>query len=173
MSGANAMNTKLEKLISILEQIHAVYAAMLPLLKQEKKAALAGDAEKLNRQTVEKETLVNRLTDLENARAALVVALAEELHCSPEDLTTGYLAGRAGPSLGTRLDAVHAALRTLLFKVREINAENQAGINHVLKLVKSGLGFFEHITNGLPVYGASGGIDDSSARHGLVLSNTA
>ncbi len=166
------MNQKIENLISVLQQSLAIYGEMLPLMADERKAALEGDVETINRQSVEKESLISKLKALEKDRVLVLKELSTQLHCPQANLTMGYLVGRVEPGYRAQLDGIHSALHALLLKISEFNKENQMYINHILKVVKNGLRFFDRASVSPSVYLACGNIDGVQRSHGLILSNT-
>ena len=166
------MDRLIEQLLAVLKQTESLYEQVLPIIENEKEAALAPDAQRLMALNGEKQTLIAQLARLEQERTALVRRLGAALRLPPDKQTlTGLAAVVDGPH-DLQLSQLHDRLKKVVENVRRSNEQCQTLIQYCLRLVQSRLGFFQHWLGQVDVYGASGNLNNGAGRGGRLLSGT-
>ena len=157
------MSSSIERLISLLHQTHGLYERLLPILEQEREAALAPDMDRLMGATADKESILTRLQDLERQRTRLVHELTRELGLSNENASLERMAEHLGGPDASRLREVHQSLNCVLADIRRANARSRLVMSHCLSLVQNSLAFLTHWMRPAAVYGATGHLDARTA----------
>lgn len=157
------------QLVEILEQECERYACLLDRLNREKDVMLGSEARKLIRLTIEKQELFAQLDRLEKQRQTVCNRIAGELQLPVKQLNLKKIAQYVGTADAKRILAIRDTLNSLIPKVQQANDESRSLMQHCLTLVQGSLSFLQHAINPPPVYGASGGIADTS-RSGHLLS---
>jgi flagellar biosynthesis/type III secretory pathway chaperone len=163
------MKSATTQLVDLLEQTHALYERLLDRLNQEKNVMLGSQARKLMRLTIEKQELFAQLAMLEKQRQTACNRIACELQIPVRQLNLKKISQYVGTTDAQRILTMRDALNNLIPKVRKANDESRSLMQHCLNLVQGSLSFLQHVINPPPVYGASGGIADTS-RSGHLLS---
>lgn len=161
----------LNQLIDVLEQSEGMYLALLTLADREKAAALGCNHQLLVQVNAEKEELLARLDRADRRRIDLLHRMAADLKLSPSQLCLSELESRADARQAIRIGNLRASLKTLVQKIKRVNAENRQLVLHCLELSRNALGFFQHWMMPATVYGSSGRVD-SGQRNGKLLSGT-
>jgi flagellar biosynthesis/type III secretory pathway chaperone len=165
------MQTIIEELIAALEQTASQYNSLLPILLEEKKAALSWNLQALIEATTEKQVILARIAYMDRNRSRLLNQLAAKLHLRERRLTLNQLAKNIRGPLGKRLSSLHAGLNDLMEKIRRSNEENRLTVEHCLTLVHNSLAFWQHWAGPVKVYGNSGIVRNGYNR-GCVLSGS-
>lgn len=166
------MDRLVGNLIQLLLQCEELYTRMLPVIEQEKQAALEIHPEHLHQLNTDKENLVTRLKALDQQRDRLLEQMAQLLPPSRECLTLSTLIHHVSPDHGAQLASLKISLAELFARIRRANDESRLLVAHCLTLVNNTLNFFSHWTRPMAVYGASGNIYGNAQGQGRFLSNT-
>jgi flagellar biosynthesis/type III secretory pathway chaperone len=166
------MDQQVEHLIHVLQQCEELYKRMLPIIEQEKMAAMEPNPSSLTAINDKKASLLAQLKILDRQRGLLLGQIARRWHLSPEQLTLTRLAEKARPSYRTQLSTLNSALQHIIEKVQYANDESRLMIAHCLSLVKSTMAFFNQWTDSSAVYGSTGNITSYGQGHGRLLSNS-
>jgi len=161
----------IEQLIEVLEQSEEDYRQLLPIIQQEKEAALCSQVHKFTSVAIEKKILLAQLATQDRRRTALLHQISKHFNIPAPQLTISTLAVKVGEPQAARLKRLSASLGELVHKIRFISEENRQIIQHCLKLVQGALGFLHHWIGASAVYGASGRMDDNTGS-GKLLSGT-
>ncbi len=165
------MKRMIKELIVVLEQAVSQYSSLLPLLQEEKKAALDWNIQALTEATTEKQAVLARIAYTDCSRNELLDQVAERLDLPRKHITLGRLAQKMPGPLGDHLSSLQATLNDLLAKIRRFNDENRLTVEHCLSLVHNSLAFWQHWTGPPKVYGNSGMVQNGHGR-GCVLSGS-
>lgn len=160
----------IEQLIEVLGQTERAYRQLLPIIEQEKQAAVGSQVEKLTSLGDEKKTVMARLANLDRRRSALLRQISKQFNIPAAELTISSLADRIMGPQADRLQSLSTSLGELVQKIRIVNEENRQVVQHCLKLIQSALGFLNRWMGPPGVYGASGRMNDRTG-NGKILSN--
>jgi flagellar biosynthesis/type III secretory pathway chaperone len=166
------MDRFIEQLIAVLQQTETLYERMLPLIEQEKEAALGPDATRLTGINAEKQSLIAQLAQLEKQRTRLSQGIAEALRLPLEKVNLTALAANVTAPYDRQLRQLHDRLRGVVEKVRQANEQCRVLIEYCLRLVQKRLGFFQYWMGRVDVYGASGSLNNGPGGGGRLLSGT-
>lgn len=165
------MRRLIKEMIVVLEQAVSQYSSLLPLLQEEKKAALDWNIQALTEATTEKQVVLARIAYTDRSRNELLNQFAERLDVPRKQITLGRLVQKMPGPLGDHLSNLQAKLNDLLEKIRRSNDENRLTVEHCLSLVHNSLAFWQHWTGPPKVYGNSGMVQNGHGR-GCVLSGS-
>lgn len=165
------MERLLEQLIDVLHQTISVYQNLLPVIQNEKAAAIASQYEELIAHTSEKEELLARLTPVERQREQLLDLIGQTLPAAQKALTLTQLAAHVQPPYDQRLRDVQKALARVIESVQQANTESRLIFAHCRKWTRNTLGFFEHWMKSTELYGATGSLRNQTGNGRLVSGN--
>ncbi len=165
------MERLLEQLIDVLHQTISVYQGLLPVIQNEKAAAIASRFEELIAFTAEKEELLARLKPVEKRREQLLDQIGQLLPSLQKPLTLTQLAAHARQPYDQRLRDVQKALTRVVESVQHANTESCMIFTHCQKWARNTMGFFEHWMKAADLYGATGNLCNRRGSGRLVSGN--
>jgi flagellar biosynthesis/type III secretory pathway chaperone len=149
------MKQLVDDLMTVLMAEATELTALIPLLEQEEKALLRGDAATVADLTTRKEAVVRELRRLEASRRGVLTSLGASLGLAPERLTLSEVL-RAVPSSASRLSAMRTDLRTMLSSLATRHRRNGLLVEHSLRYASGLLATLRGALNPTPTYAATG-----------------
>ena len=162
----------INELVFVLQQCEEMYGRLLPIIEQEKKAALASNPEQLVQLYDDKANLIAQLKKLDHQRQGLLRKMAAWAEVPKVELTLSKLIDRLPAQQGIPLTHLNASLKIIFAKVQAANCESRMVVTHCLTLVKNSLNFFNLWTDAGASYGASGNLNRNGQGNGRLLSNS-
>ena len=139
----------------LLETINAeieCYRELLPVLSQERDAAMRSDKDRLMRVGQAKQAVVEAITQTENRRQALVEQLAGQHGIQDRPLTVSRLCGSLDAASASRLETSAGELKTLVASVQRENSANAKLFSQALELVHGSLKLLNALIDSHAVY---------------------
>jgi flagellar biosynthesis/type III secretory pathway chaperone len=161
------MKALVDELITVLMAEATQLTALIPLLEQEEKALLGGDAAAIAGVTSQKEAILRELRRLEASRRAVLTRLGANLGLAPEGLTLSELL-RAVPASALRLTAVRTELRTMVTSLAARHRRNGLLVEHSLRYLSELLATLRRALNPIPTYAATGRAGQGIASLGVL-----
>lgn len=159
----------IDRVIDILQQMCEKYAAIYSLSEKKKEQITQGDAQAMNETAKEEGAIVNRITELEEARETLVKEYFQTQKMPVEtSVTIEDLEKLANDEQRQKLHELAAQLRDVLEKQKQINQENQA-------LIQLHLEYTDYMVNTIlrepqisNIYGNTGTVTDNDSDESII-----
>jgi len=155
-----AMDTKLQHLIDVLEEQMALMVSMARCLAAERDAVIQGDRKALDREVARKEQLVQQIKDTETRRQRRVDEVSASFKIADQVVTLDVLAAAAPAAWSRRLATCRDDLRRTIGQVREANQANQTLVAQSLSLVQGSLKMLGEIPTDKGTYGERGQVSN-------------
>jgi flagellar biosynthesis/type III secretory pathway chaperone len=146
------MRIQLKELRELLTDETAVYRELLNTMQTERLGLLKSDLHLLEATAGQKESLLDRLRELENRRLDLLSRLAELIGESPRELSLEWLCDRVPKDEAGRLKSCRQQLTGEMKKTQAANRENGQMFAHSLELIRASFDFLHRLTDGHPIY---------------------
>lgn len=144
--------TKTARLVNILDDEAACYRRLEAVLADEETAMSLSGKNRFDGIQRDKQALVTKIQQVENARQRLVDRLADDLGMTQSPVTVGDLAPYLSASEGNDLLSSAERLRSVLFDVRVKNERNQQLIGQYQTLINGSLKLLTGLMDDPPVY---------------------
>lgn len=128
-----------QQLTNCLDDIIRVYSLLLENLHNEREILIQTDIEKLNESNQTKETILLKLSTLENIRLKIAKDLAQIIGANFEVPRLLEIAAKLPPAFGTKLKDQHAVLDLQVRRVNEINRDNEELVRSALVHVQGAM----------------------------------
>ncbi|MEG1847116.1 MAG: flagellar protein FlgN [Lachnospiraceae bacterium] len=139
------MASLMEDLITVLDQENSEYQILLELSMRKPSIIVEGDLTKLEKLTEEEQTVVSRITALEQKRMTAIKDIANVLNKDVEELTLSHLIQMldARPVEQRQLAEIHDKLHDTMNHMVHVNEQNRALIANALELVEFDLNYMQ------------------------------
>jgi flagellar biosynthesis/type III secretory pathway chaperone len=165
------MKSLIGNLIDVLQQSEDLYRQLEALLRQETRAVVSGQIERLVALTSEKQGILAQLSLLSHQQGQLRYQLAGIYRMPNQGMSLSLLAERVPEPYSQQLKQRRDSMRECLNGVRRLNQESRVLVQHCLKMVQNALSFFAGWASATPVYGSSGEMNTRSRGGRLLSSN--
>lgn len=161
------MDQQIEHLIHLLEQTEFLYRSLLPIIDEEKDAAIHSDIDRLTAATAEKHVILDQIKYVDDRLKVTAQQLAARYRISRRDLRISVLLPHMPPQYAGKLDTLNHSLNDAVKKVQAANAQCASLVKHCTQLVRNMLGFFRRSTGACDVYSPTGNMraDTNIGRH--------
>lgn len=149
------MTDAVDELLDLLSEEAQELGRLLPVLEDQQRALLDGDAARVADLARRQEALAERLSGLEHGRRRLIARVAGDLGLPPGAVTLSALAERL-PDPPARLGALRNDLRAQLTRLSTVHRRNTFLLARSAEYLA---GLLSHIVNALtptPTYGRQG-----------------
>ncbi len=130
---------QLDSLCRVMDAEAGAYQALLPLLSEQRQAAVEARFEQLVNPVGDKDELLKSLRNFENQRMQLMEALSAACRIPAAELTVSRLMALSPQPAAERLNASRCRLQAAVEMVRRSSRSNQQLLRHLLELMKSSL----------------------------------
>lgn len=154
-------------LIETLQQIVRVYRELLTAVRSEKEILIAARLDDLNENNRVKETIINKIRALEDARIRYTQDLTGSLGLQGAPSVTD-ISIRIGGAEGERLQSVFQTLELLMKRVKDLNGENEILVKSALNNINGAMRALKDALNEKVTYEKKGDYRDPSASGRLV-----
>ena len=127
---------QLGSLCRLMEEEAASYQALVPLLRKQRQAAVEVHFEPFIASMGEKNTLLDKLRNLESKRLQLINDLSKALGEPAQQLTVSRLIALSPGPQADQLNASRFRLQAVIEQVREDNDTNENLLRHLRELLK-------------------------------------
>ena len=139
------MNSLLEELIGVLEDMSDLHRSLISVLRDEKAAIVGSKLFELNKTNKEKETLILKIKKVENRRFDLVSTLANLLDNGSHDLTLEKLCKTTNEPYSSRLNHCRESLMLSISKVNELNDRNKVLLTNSIGFIRGSLTLYNNL----------------------------
>ena len=149
------MTGAVDELLAVLTEEAHELGRLLPVLEDQQRALLDGDAARVADLARRQEAVAERLSGLEHGRRRLVARVAGDLGLAPGAVTLATLAERL-PDPRARLGALRSDLRAVVTRLSTVHRRNAFLLARSAEYLA---GLLSHIVNALsppPTYGRQG-----------------
>lgn len=160
------MDEKFENLLEVLEKEVDLYKDFLSLLQIERQCMTDLSLDRLHECSNQKETLILNLQILEEARKDIIILILNGHYSTPP--TLAKIIETAPVRYKKGLEACRSNLISLINSIREINQINGILAERVINYTRNSLAFLNRLAHELPVYHASGRMEQSKKTGRLV-----
>ena len=162
------MHAALSDLVDLLHTEAALYRDLLQVMDRERVVMIRSRLDELGPVAAEKQTLIDRLHDVEEQRSKIIERLAEDFGCTPAELTLSRLARAAPPPHGEALGRCRTDLSGLLKRLREENRRSEVLCRHSGELLRASYGVVRGLAANGAVYHRGGRIQGAQLNGKLV-----
>lgn len=161
------MDQLTERFVQLLNQTEIHYRSLLPIIDEEKEAAITSDIDRLTAASFEKQSTIDQIKQLDEQLKVIAQQLAMRYQIASKGVTLSILAEHMPAQYSHKILQLNHKLNDVAKKVQVSNEECSTLVQHCIRLVQSTLGFFQHWMGCGNVYGATGNIrtNGSHARH--------
>lgn len=152
------MDQQIERFVQLLEQTEFHYRSLLPLIDEEKEAAVQSDINRLTAASCEKQSTIDQIRHLDGQLKVIAEQLARRYQIAGKGVTLSVLAEQMPPQYSDKILKLNNKLNEVVKKVQSSNEQCCTLMQHCLRLVHNTLGFFQHWMGGVNIYGATGNI---------------
>ena len=156
------MNSLLEELISVFEELFDLHRSLISALLDEKAAIVESKLFELNKANKEKETLILKIKKLEDKRFDLVSTLSNSLDDELLDFTLEKLCRITNEPYSSRLHHCRENLLLSISQVKELNDSNKVLLTNSIEFIRGSLTLFDNLmtSRSNSVYYPSGKIEN-------------
>lgn len=156
-----------DELIAVLDEMVALYQALVRLAEEKRAVLVAGNAPALETITRQEELLIIQAGKLDAQREKLIGRIAAAHGLSPEELTLAKVGELADGETADRIAALGGELRAALEKLAPLNELNTQLIEQALKIIQYNINVLTQASAG-PTYGPPQGAGQPAARRTLL-----
>lgn len=162
------MNTLLDNLSEVLEEIVEGYSALVDLLQRERRFIIENSLNELHDCIKQKETMILKLKMLEDSRISLTVRLAGFFEAETKDITLSYISDSTVEPYSSIFKNYRSKLLSLTQTIRDVNRENKNFIEVSMDTLKESFKFLNDMANPRPIYLSSGVVHSQVQRGRMV-----
>jgi flagellar biosynthesis/type III secretory pathway chaperone len=151
-----------EKLITVLEEMLALYRAILALSQEKRTVLVAADGQRLEQITKQEELLILQAGKLDNQRSDIVKEIGNVLGLTPSEITLENISKHADDNTASRLKRINADFEKVLGELAPLNKVNTQLIQHALNFVNYNINILAQNQSG-PTYASKGRQSDKPA----------
>lgn len=135
----------MENLIDVLQAESQEYEILLELSTRKTPVIVAGNLEELAKITDEEQTVVSRITHLENKRREVFADIANVINRDVKTLLLSDLIEILGkrPKEQQELANVHDQLKSVVHEVKRVNGQNRVLIQNSLEMIEYDLNMLQ------------------------------
>lgn len=149
------MKSQWEKLIAVLDEMLALYRAILTLSQEKRTVLVAADGQKLEQITKKEELLILQAGKLDNHRADIVKEIGKALGLKPSDMTLERIIEHVDDDFAARLKTISDEFDNVLGDLAPLNKVNTQLIQHALTFVNYNINILAQNQTG-PTYAPKG-----------------
>lgn len=153
------------KLVEILDRENEIYETLYKLSNNKTELISGGKVQELEKIVKVEQTLVIKISKLEEQREKIVGELCTVLGLKPEAVTISELSAKLGDDKSTLLKECKDRMLKIINKLKDTNELNSRLIKNSLEYIDFSINMMTSIDNVNNSYGSSGFVGDTSKRN--------